>query len=307
MKKARHCRLFHVDAFTRQRFGGNPAAVVLDADGLTEDEMQVIAAELNVAETAFVLEPESDDHDLHVRFFTPRHEVSFVGHVTVAAQYVRAKVLGKPKRRLRQRTGIGIVEIDVVEAEGDYQIAITQSPPSLGPVVSDAHRKAVLDALGISSPSLHPGCPLQIMAKRTTRLLIGLNSPDLLESLKPDFDDLLKLTPHVGAEGYFVFALTPGDPEPGFAAGTESRMFCPAIGIPEDPVSGNAHGMLGAYLINHGLLQATDGLARFRGRQGRFMNRPGVVDVDVACSGRVVQSVRILGDAVILYEAKLPL
>ena len=84
-------------------------------------------------------------------------------------------------------------------------------------------------------------------------------------------------------------------------------MFCPAIGIPEDPVSGNAHGMLGAYLVNHGLLQATDGVARFRGRQGESMNRPGVVDVDVACSGRVVQSVRIQGDAVIVYEATLPL
>jgi len=307
MSSSRRCRLFHVDAFTRQRFGGNPAAVVLDADSLSDDEMQTIAAELNVAETAFVLEPESDDHDIHVRFFTPLHEVSFVGHVTVAAQYVRAKLHGKPKDRLRQRTGIGIVEIEVEENDGDYRIAITQSPPSLGPVVSDQHRKAVLNALGISSPSLHPACPLQIMAKRTTRLLIGLNSPEPLATLKPDFDELLRLTPHVGAEGYFVFSLAEGKPEPGFAAGTVSRMFCPAIGIPEDPVSGNAHGMLGAYLVNHGLLAPKDGVVRFRGRQGEWMNRPGVVDVDVASTGRVVQSVRIQGDAVIVYEAELPL
>lgn len=306
MKSSRRCRLFHVDAFTRQRFGGNPAAVVLDADSLSDEEMQTIAAEINVAETAFVLEPEADDHDLKVRFFTPRHEVPFVGHVTVAAQYVRAKVHGKPQQRLRQRTGIGIVEIEVEEAQGDYRIAITQSPPSLGPVVSDQHRKEVLNALGISSTSLHPGCPLQIMAKRTTRLLIGLNSPESLASLKPDFDELLRLTPHVGAEGYFVFALERA-PGPGFAAGTVSRMFCPAIGIPEDPVSGNAHGMLGAYLVNHGLLTPADGITRFRGRQGEWMNRPGLVDVDIASTGRVVQSVRIQGDAVIVYEAELPL
>ena len=307
MKNPRRCRLFHVDAFTRQRFCGNPAAIVLDADGLSDEEMQTIAAELNVAETGFILEPETDDHDLQVRFFTPVHEVSFVGHVTVAAQYVRAKVYGKPEGKLRQRSGVGIVEIEVLEVDGDYQVAITQSPPSLGPVVNDAHRKAVLNALGISSPSLHKGCPLQIMAKRTTRLLIGVNSPDLLDALKPDFDELLRLTPHVGAEGYFVFALKPGEPEPGFTIGTESRMFCPAIGIPEDPVSGNAHGMLGAYLVNHGLLTSTNGIARFRGHQGRSMNRPGVVDVSIACSGRVVQSVRIQGDAVIVYEAELPL
>jgi len=307
MSKSRRCRLFHVDAFTRQRFCGNPAAVVLDADGLTAEEMQTIAAEINVAETAFVQEADADDHDLHVRFFTPRHEVSFVGHVTIAAQYVLAKVNGRPGKRLRQKTRIGVVEIDVDDVDGDYRIAITQSPPSLGPVVSDAHRKQVLNALGISSPSLEEDCPLQIMAKRTTRLLIGLNSPELLASLKPDFEELLRLTPHVGAEGYFVFAMKQGEPEPGFTAGTESRMFCPAIGIPEDPVSGNAHGMLGAYLVNHGLLASTEGVARFRGRQGDHMRRPGVVDVDVACSGRVVQSVRIQGDAVIVYQADLPL
>lgn len=307
MSSSRRCRLFHVDAFTRQRFGGNPAAVVLDADSLSDDEMQTIAAELNVAETAFVLEADSDDHDLHVRFFTPRHEVAFVGHVTVAAQYVRAKVHGKPEGRLRQRTRIGIVEIEVDEVDGDYRISITQSPPSLGPVVSDVHRKEVLNAIGISSPSLHKGCPMQIMAKRTTRLMIGLDSPEPLDLLKPDFEELLRLTPHVGAEGYFVFALSEGPPEPGFVAGTVSRMFCPAIGIPEDPVSGNAHGMLGAYLVNHGLLTSANGAIRFRGRQGKWMNRPGVVDVDVASSGRVVQSVRIQGDAVIVYEAELPL
>jgi PhzF family phenazine biosynthesis protein len=77
--------------------------------------------------------------------------------------------------------------------------------------------------------------------------------------------------------------------------------------IPEDPVSRNAHGMLGAYLVNHGLLASTDGVARFRGRQGESVNRPGIVDVDIACSGRVVQSVRIQGDAVIVHEASPPL
>lgn len=307
MNKRRVCRLFHVDAFTRQRFCGNPAAVVLDADQLSSEEMQTIAAELNVAETAFVLDAEAADHDVQIRFFTPHHEVAFVGHATVAAQYVRAKVHGRPKSKLRQLTKIGTVEIEVLEADGDFKIAITQSPPSLGPVISESHRLQVLDALGISSTSLNEDSPLQIMAKRTTRLLIGLESAETLVSIKPDFDELLRLTPHVGAEGFFVFAVDTRNPEPGFTAVTESRMFCPAIGIPEDPVSGNAHGMLGAYLVNHGLVTPTNGVMRFRGRQGASLNRPGKVDVDVASTGRVVQSVRILGDAVIVYEAELPL
>ena len=108
---------------------------------------------------------------------------------------------------------------------------------------------------------------------------------------------LTRLTPHVGAEGFFVFALD--------AEGTQSRMFCPALGIPEDPVSGNAHGMLGVYLVNHGLLQPKEGKVVFVGRQGQWVRRPGMVNVEVESSGKVAQSVRITGDAVILYEAEV--
>lgn len=296
----RRCRLFHVDAFTRQRFRGNPAIVVLDADELSEEQMQTIAAEVN-GETAFVLQAESGDHDLQVKFFTPRHPVPFVGHATIAAQYVYAKTEGVTRGKLRQLTGAGVVEIEVSEVEGDYRIAITQSPPSFGPIVPDHHRRQVLNALGISSPSLHIDCPLQILTKGSSRLLIGLKSPDLLSSIKPDFDELARLTPHVGAEGYFVFALTQSDG----VIGTTSRMFCPALGIPEDPVSGNAHGMLGVYLINQELLTPINGRVAFRGHQGQFVRRAGIVDVEVETSGKVAHSVRIVGDAVIVYEAEV--
>ncbi len=302
MSSRRHCRLFHVDAFTRERFCGNPAVIVLGADDLSEEQMQTIATEVN-AETGFVLEADANDHDLQMKYFTPRHPVAFVGHVTIAAHYVLAKKNGKAKDRLRQRTGAGIVEIDVTEVEGDFRIALTQNPASLGPIIPDHHRRQVLNALGISSPSLHGDTPLQIMAKGGTRLLIGLNSPDLLDSLKPDFQELARLTSHVGAEGYFVFALK-GEGGNG-AIETESRMFVPALGIPEDPVSGNAHGMLGVYLVNLGLLTPKDGRALLHGRQGMWVRRPGVVEIEVESSGRVAQSVRITGDAVIIYEAEV--
>lgn len=297
------CRLFHVDAFTRTRFCGNPARVVLDADQLSADQMQTIATELN-GETAFVLAAESSDHDVHVRFFTPHQEVPFVGHATIAAHYVLAKSGARAKGVLRQRTAAGIGEIEVTEQDGDYRVSITISPPSLGPVLPEHHRKQVLDALGISSPSLHTECPLQLLTKGGSRVLVGLKSADLLPSIKPDMQELTRLTSHVGAEGYFVFALK--DDEPRLT--TVSRMFCPAIGIPEDPVSGNAHGMLGTYLIAHGLTPVSkDGTIAFRGHQGESVLRPGSVDVQVTATGAVAQNVRITGDAVILYEAELPL
>jgi PhzF family phenazine biosynthesis protein len=301
----RRCRLFHVDAFTRERFCGNPAVVVLDADELSDEQMQTIAGEIN-AETAFVLSAEGNDHDVQVRFFTPQREANFVGHATVAAQYVRAKKEGAPQGKLRQLTGAGIVEVEVFEATvngvNDFRVAVTQSPPSLGPTLPDHHRSQVLNALGISSTTLHKDCPLQIMVKGSPRLMVGLRSTEMLAGIKPDMAELTRLTPHVGADGYFVFAIDEGSEN-----STHSRMFCPALGIPEDPVSGNAHGMLGVYLVTHGLFKPKENIVRFRGHQGQFVKRPGVVDVQVECIGKVAESVRIEGDAIIVFEAELPI
>ena len=95
----RKCRLFLVDAFTRERFCGNPAVVVLDADVLEEQEMRRIAREMTGIEVAFVLGSDSPDYDVELRFFSPRREVTFVGHATVAAHYVRAMADGVPQRQ----------------------------------------------------------------------------------------------------------------------------------------------------------------------------------------------------------------
>ena len=83
-------RVFQVDAFTSQRFCGNPAGVVLAADELSEAQMRALARELNNGDSAFLLRPDAPDHDLRVRFFTPRSEAAFVGHATLAAHAVLA-------------------------------------------------------------------------------------------------------------------------------------------------------------------------------------------------------------------------
>jgi PhzF family phenazine biosynthesis protein len=297
----RKCRLFLVDTFTRERFCGNPAAVVLGAEQLNDDEMRRLARELHGTEVAFVLAADAADHDLEIRFFSPRREVSFIGHATIAAHYVRAIANGVPKGKVRQKSGSSIVEVEVSGKAPDLHITLHQSPASFGPLVPEERRAPVLDALGISSASLHPACPMQVMSKWNSRLLIGLNSPDVLESLQPNMEALIQLAPRVGADGFFVFAMRPNsDP-----LTTESRMFCPTIGVPEDPVSGNAHGMLGVYLLHHGMLVANGHPARLIGHQGRFVERPGQVEVQVAASGRLATAVQVAGDATIVYQADI--
>jgi PhzF family phenazine biosynthesis protein len=297
----RKCRVFLIDTFTRDLFCGNPAAVVLDAEQLTEEEMHRISREIH-EEVAFVLASDSPEYDIEVRFFSPRREETFVGHATVAAHYARAVTLGVPKGRVRQKSGSTIVEVEVTGRGRNLRVVIHQGPAAFGPTVPEERRGAVLDALGISSASLHPSCPMQVLSKANSRLLIGLRSPDTLESLQPDMDALVHLTPHVGADGFFVFAIKPG----AVPLTTEARMFCPVIGIPEDPVSGNAHGMLGVYLLSNGLLTAGEnGTARFVGHQGRFLQRPGTVEVDVTASGKRATAVSVAGHAVVVYQGEL--
>src|SRR3954470_5190520 len=115
---SRRIRIFQVDAFTTERFTGNPAGVVLDADSLNDAEMLAIARELNNADTAFVLKPDGPDHELRVRFFTPRTEASFVGHATVATHFVLSRdgatalASNGNGGRVRQRQKSGLVDIE---------------------------------------------------------------------------------------------------------------------------------------------------------------------------------------------------
>src|SRR5215510_3587638 len=128
-RMSRRIRIFQVDAFTTERFTGNPAGVVLDADSLTDAEMLAIARELNNADTAFVLKPDGTDHELRVRFFTPRTEANFVGHATVATHFVLSREgshsLGT-SGRVRQRQKSGIVDIEVRGEGATRRIALRQ-------------------------------------------------------------------------------------------------------------------------------------------------------------------------------------
>ncbi|HYK25203.1 MAG TPA: PhzF family phenazine biosynthesis isomerase [Steroidobacteraceae bacterium] len=274
---------------------------MLNADGLADAEMLAIARELNNADTAFILQPDGADHDLRARFFTPRTEMGFVGHATVAAHYVLSRVAGSARRRQRSRAGI--VDIEVRGGGEDRRIAVRQSCPPIGRELNDRERLAVLDALALASDDLDTRCPLKIVGAAGTRLMVGVRGPEQLKNLKPDFTRLTTLSAQVGAAGYFVFTLA------AHVEGclTESRMFCPALGIPEDPVSGNAHGLLGAYLAHHELIAREGPRASFSGAQGHYVGRPGRVDVELELRDRSIDGVWIIGQAVSIFQTELTL
>lgn len=298
----RKIQIHQVDAFTLERFTGNPAGVVLHADSLTDTQMLAIARELNNADTAFIFAPDGSDHEVRARFFTPRTEAGFVGHATVAAHHVLSALPNAPQS-LRQKSKAGIAEIEVRGNGEQRKIAIRRNPPPLGRELNDRERLAVLDALALATDDLDTRCPLRIAGTNSTRLLIGVRSVEALNHLKPDMVRLTTLSAQVGAAGYFVFTLAPGSAD----HLTESRMFCPALGIAEDPVSGNAHGLLGAYLIQNGLLAHDRHRASFRGVQGRWVHRPGQVEVELEMTGGTVSGVWIIGQAVSVFQTEMTL
>lgn len=299
----RSYRVFQVDAFTQKLFAGNPAGVVLEADDLSDTEMQQIAREVGRGDTAFALTPSSPEHDLRMRFFTPKCEVPFVGHATLAAHYVRATLSGPSTKPLRQQSGTGLITVDARETKGAIEIGMRLPAPKAVRALESQELDSLLDALGVSHVDIDPRIPVEIYATRNARLLLGLRHIQSLETLKPNLDALARLTPHLGADGYFVFALN----EDREHARCESRMFCPAIGVPEDAVSGNAHSMLGTLLVRHGLLKGSGGIARLHGNQGRSVGRPGEVTVEVELRGSEPHSVRISGTAVIVFQTVLEL
>lgn len=298
---SRQVRIFRVNAFSERPFAGNPAAVVPDAAGFTTAQMQAVTNEQGGVDTAFVLPADAADHDLQVRFFTPRAESGFIGHATLATHAVLAALGRSPARRQKQRSGI--VEVERLDGDAGRRFAFSQPPPPIqGPLAAD-RLAAVLSALGLQADELDAGLPAVVAGSGSTRALIALRRGTTLAQVKPDLPALAALSAGGGPPGYFLYTLAPAVP----GCDTEARMFCPAIGIPEDPVSGNAHAMLACYLHSLGRWLETAHPLEFKSRQGHHLGRPGFLEVRVETGNATVQRVRVAGHATIVMEAELEL
>jgi PhzF family phenazine biosynthesis protein len=298
-------RIFQVDAFTAKRFCGNPASVIIDADGQTDATMMAIAREFPHAETAFVSSATAADHDISLRFFNARKEAPFVGHATIAAHAVLLALGRRVVGVCRQRSGTGIIEVGAHikqrESTAENVIEFRQSVPDLDAPLPFKTTLRIAEALKIPATHLHDVMPARIARKGSTRLLVPIADGETLDHIVPNYDTLLALGTEIGADGFFVFATL----RDGEQLSTQSRMFCPALGIPEDPVSGNAHAMVAAYLWDLG--QLTKKSSNFIGRQGKHMHRPGKVHVRLEVEQSELRAVHIAGTAVIVSEGRLAL
>ncbi|MBP2021468.1 PhzF family phenazine biosynthesis protein [Clostridium punense] len=293
--------LYQIDSFTKERFTGNPAGVITNADGLTDYEMQKIARELNNSETAFIFSSGSNNYDVHIRFFTPTNEVPICGHATIAAHYARAVENGLNTSRVYHKTGAGILPVDIINENEDYKIVMTQGKIEFGDIIDGINKEELLAALNIKNSDLLENYEIQILSTGHSKVMIGIKRIETLNALHPNYDVLTKLSKIIQCNGYYVFTVDSEDND----ILIHGRMFAPAIGINEDPVTGNANGPLGAYLVHHRLVNHSNSLLKFKAKQGEAINRSGTIEVEVKIEDKEPVEVKISGSAVIVFQSEI--
>ena len=293
--------VYQVDSFTTRIFEGNPAGVVMNADSLDGEQMRRIAREMNNSETAFIINRVGDGYDIEVRFFTPTREVPICGHATIAAHYVYAREKGIARGTVVQKTGAGILPVEVVEEDGDKRIVMTQAGIEFKAILEGARRDTLLAGLKLSVDEVETGLPIQIVSTGHSKVMVPVRKRSVLDSIEIDPAVLSGLSAEIGCNGFYVFTFD--SDEEGIL--TSGRMFAPAIGIAEDPVTGNANGPLGAYLTRYGKIPKEKNGYTFEIKQGEAIGRKGYMKVHVYSGENGPELVKISGRARVAFKTEM--
>ncbi|MGZ8405617.1 MAG: PhzF family phenazine biosynthesis protein, partial [Nitrospira sp.] len=276
MSETRSLKFYQADVFTSQPFGGNPVAVFPDADGLTDDELQQIAREMNLSETVFVFPPTDPAAVARLRIFTPTQEIPFAGHPVLGTFYVLAQIgrisTQEPVTPVVQECNIGLFPVEL-HAEQSRVVRVVMSQPKpefLDPI--DAIDDVYLIGGALSLPKhviADTKWPLQVVSTGLPVLIVPVRTLTAVRSINPDASAIINVCERFGANGIMVFTTVTVE---SFAS-VHARMFAPKIGILEDPATGSAGGALGAYLVQNGVVEVgptTDILIE----QGYEIDRP---------------------------------
>jgi PhzF family phenazine biosynthesis protein len=255
-------RFIQCDVFSPKPYQGNGLAVVVDADGLTDEQMQRFAAWTNLAETTFLLSPTDPTADYRVRIFTPSREMLFAGHPTLGtcASWLHSGGIPKTVGMVRQECGVGIVEVDVSKRPTLSFAAPATTIKEMDP----AHRVDIMQALNISADSIVNTAELcngpvwQLFELKHAAQVLALDS-SLVRW--PTFKAIGLIAPH----------------PPSSECDYEVRMLAPSSGMSEDPITGSLNAAIAKWLMHNGRLQKPYLVAQGTqiGRSGRVTVRPG--------------------------------
>jgi trans-2,3-dihydro-3-hydroxyanthranilate isomerase len=274
-----------VDVFTDRPFAGNQLGVFTDARGLSAEQMQALARELNFSECTFVL-PAERGGDARIRIFTPERELPFAGHPTLGTAFVLAAPMQLTLIRLE--TGSGIVPV-LLEREGARIIfgRMDQPIPSI-----EVYERADDLVAALGTTGLTTSLPVELYDNGVRHVYVEVSSAEQVELLEPDFDRLARF----GELGINCFAAE------GLRAKT--RCFCPSMGVPEDPATGSAAGPLALHLARHGRLEWG---VELEISQGVEIGRPSTLYARAFGSRDGVERVEVGGSAVVVAKGEFRL
>jgi trans-2,3-dihydro-3-hydroxyanthranilate isomerase len=304
MKKARFVR---VDVFTKKPFGGNPLAVFPEAEGLTPREMQLLAKEMNLSETTFVVPAsKGSGADFRVRIFVPDKEIPYAGHPTLGTFYVLAKEgrikLKGPLTTVKMESLAGVLPVEIHSTGGKITKVVTvQNKPEFGRVYRDAEVELLAEALTLDRSDVHPKAPPQLVSTGLPWVIMPLKNRKAVERASGNaslFAEASKMMPKDVADIY-VTCLDPVDR----SSTTHSRGLCLVNrNIVEDPATGSASGCLGSYLV-HWKLVPIEMVTRITNEQGYEIGRPSKIDIKVGTSKKGdIESVRVGGPVVHMMD-----
>ena len=305
-----------LDVFTDRAFAGNPLAVFPEADGITDEQMQQIAREMNLSETVFVLPSDKKDVMRRLRIFTPNSELPFAGHPIVGTWNCLARegVVPRPEDgngrvHLKHEVGIGVLPIEIDFKDGlPASVTMTQGTFDIRSEIDDWQEQAdIARALGLAREDLDETLPIQAVSTGNTMLLVPVRSLADLGNCRPNqnlLDDIFARN-EVLRGGTGCYAFTRETIEIGEAR-AHARFFV-GMGIGEDPATGSAAGPLGGYLVYHDATRVdpVDGVYKFVIEQGDFINRPSRIGLEVKGAPGKVEEVRVSGQSIVVARGVL--
>ncbi|MBP2150582.1 PhzF family phenazine biosynthesis protein [Xanthobacter flavus] len=296
-------RYVTLDVFTTRPFGGNPLAVVLDAQGLDDAAMQQIAREFNVSETVFVLPPKNKANRARIRIFTVAHEMPFAGHPTVGAAVLLALEDKLASGTLRIEETIGTITCEVAAqgatAAGARKGSAVFTAPRKGEIEEvDISRAACAEALNLDEGDIGFDAHRPIVANAGVPFLfVPLADLTALARARPDEAAFIASLGGFGEALYLYTLDEEGD------ADFRARMFSPGLGTEEDPATGAAAAAFPWVLLD--AENRVDGHHKVRIDQGFEMGRPSRVDLGFTVKGGQVTGATIGGGAVVIAEGVL--
>ena len=297
-------RYITVDVFTDRAFGGNPLAVVLDAEGLSTAQMQAIATEFNYAETTFVLPPRDPAHAAQVRIFTPRAEIPFAGHPNVGTAFVLASRATDPPQQLVFAEAAGLVPVQILMERGRPVGAELTAPQGLSKLTRFTPEQAAACVSLTSAEIRVDRYPPEILSVGLPFLVAELVSRDALRRAMPDASAFSRLLPCDGADAIYLY--TRDVPSSEMPCHLQARMFFPgSSGLVEDPATGSATAAVAALLAD--LSDQSGGELGLRFGQGFDMGRPSLLMTRVIKRGGSVASVHVGGSCVQMMEGSFRL